>query len=100
VRSPKDRIFDVVLTVWVPEKSNLIWRSLPLPRHTYPALIYHGDYTCSLGRVAMSDGDGKDSSTQAPAARRGWAPAAMSCHTRHEMPPLPETVMLVKPTQC
>jgi hypothetical protein len=24
---------------------------------------YHGDYVCSLGQVAMSDNDGKDSST-------------------------------------
>jgi hypothetical protein len=100
LRSPKDWIFDVVLTIWVPEKLNLIWRSSHLPGRTYLALSYHGDYACSLSRVAMSDSDGKDSSTQAPAARRVWVPVAMSCHTRHEMLPLPKTMTLVKPTQC
>jgi hypothetical protein len=33
---------------------------------------YHGDYACTLGRVAMSDGDGMDSYTRVPTARRVW----------------------------
>jgi hypothetical protein len=33
---------------------------------------YHGDYACSFGIIAMSGGDGMDSSTQLPAVRRVW----------------------------
>jgi hypothetical protein len=32
----------------------------------------HGDYTCSCGGVAISSGDGTDSSTQVPIVRRLW----------------------------
>jgi hypothetical protein len=48
----------------------------------------------------MSDDDGMDSSTQARAARRAWALAALSCHARHEMLPLRETPAPVVPTLC
>jgi hypothetical protein len=37
----------------------------------------------SLGRVAMSDSDGTNSNTQAPAARRVWALVATSYHVMH-----------------
>jgi hypothetical protein len=43
---------------------------------------YHGDYACILGQVAMSDGDGIDSSTRVHAARRAWALVATSCRAR------------------
>jgi hypothetical protein len=33
---------------------------------------YHGDYACTLGRVAMSGGDGTDSYTRVPIARHAW----------------------------
>jgi hypothetical protein len=33
---------------------------------------YHGDYACTLGRVAMSGSDGIDSYTRVSAARRAW----------------------------
>jgi hypothetical protein len=32
----------------------------------------HGDYACTLGRVAMSGGDGMDSCTRVPATRHAW----------------------------
>jgi hypothetical protein len=37
VRSSRDWIFDVVMTIGVPMRSNLMWRSSPLPGPTYPA---------------------------------------------------------------
>jgi hypothetical protein len=36
--APRDSIFDVVLTVRVPERSNLMWRGPLLPGRTYPPL--------------------------------------------------------------
>jgi hypothetical protein len=36
VRSPYVWLFDVVLSVRVPVRPNLIWRSSPLPGHAYP----------------------------------------------------------------
>jgi hypothetical protein len=33
---------------------------------------YHGDYTCTLGRVAMSGSDGMNSCTRVPATRCAW----------------------------
>jgi hypothetical protein len=38
VRSPLGWIFNMVLTVWIPEGSNLTWRSLLLPGRACPAL--------------------------------------------------------------
>jgi hypothetical protein len=43
---------------------------------------YHGDYACSSGGLAMSDGDGMDSSTQVFDVRCAWVLMAMSCHAR------------------
>jgi hypothetical protein len=40
----------------------------------------HDAYACSLGGVAMSGGDGTDSSTQVPSDRCTWVPVAMSYH--------------------
>jgi hypothetical protein len=33
---------------------------------------YHGDYVCTIGRVAMSGGDEMDSYTRVPTARCAW----------------------------
>jgi hypothetical protein len=44
---------------------------------------YHANYACSYGGVAMSGGDGMDSSTQVPVVRHAWAPVATSCRARH-----------------
>jgi hypothetical protein len=56
-------------------------------RFYYGILIYrqsyHGDYVCSLGRVAMSDCDGIDSSVGVLTARHVWVPVATSCRARH-----------------
>jgi hypothetical protein len=44
---------------------------------------YHGDYACTLGRLAMSGSDRTDSSTRVHAVWRMWAPVATSRHDRH-----------------
>jgi hypothetical protein len=44
---------------------------------------YHGDYTCSCGRVAMLGIDGMDSSTRVSIARCAWVHVAMSYRARH-----------------
>jgi hypothetical protein len=43
---------------------------------------YHGDYVCTLGRVAVSDGDGMDFSSRVRVVKHTWAPVAMSHHVR------------------
>jgi hypothetical protein len=42
---------------------------------------YHGNYACILGRVAMSDDNGMNSTTRVHAARHVWVPVATSCRT-------------------
>jgi hypothetical protein len=43
---------------------------------------FYGNYACTFGRVAMSDGDGIDPSTWVPIARGAWVPAVLSYHAR------------------
>jgi hypothetical protein len=83
VRSPRDCIFDMVLTVRVREGPNLKWRSSLLTGCAYPALELSCDYVCSFGGLAVLDDDGIDPSTRVPIARRVWVIVAMSYHTRH-----------------
>jgi hypothetical protein len=39
----------------------------------------HDVYVCSGGGVAMSGGDGMDTSSRVPVARRTWEPVVVSC---------------------
>jgi hypothetical protein len=41
---------------------------------------YHGNYACSCGGVAMSDGNGMDSSIEVLSIRCMWTPVAMFYH--------------------
>jgi hypothetical protein len=50
---------------------------------------------CSFCGVAMSGGDGMDSSTRVSAARRAWVHVVMSCLSRHLMPSFSECPTLV-----
>jgi hypothetical protein len=68
-----------MLTVRVPGGSDLVWRTPSLPGEFIRCQSYHGDYVCSHGGVAISGGDGMDSSTRVSAARRVWAPVVTSC---------------------
>jgi hypothetical protein len=43
-------------------------------------------------------GDRMGSNTQVPVVMRVWAPAVMSCLSRHLMPPLPKAPALAVPT--
>jgi hypothetical protein len=83
VRGLRDGIFDVVLTIWVLAGPNLCGEGRFYQGMLIQRQSYHGDYACSLNRVAMSDDDGIDSSTQVPTARHAWAPVATSYHARH-----------------
>jgi hypothetical protein len=56
-----------------------------------PCQSYQGDYAYPGGRVAMSDVDGIDFSTQVPSVRCTRVPVAVPCRARHLMPLLPET---------
>jgi hypothetical protein len=65
----------------VPDGLNLSWGNLP---PWQGGLIQwqgdHDDYACSLGRVAISGGDGTDYSTQVPSDRSAWVSVATSYH--------------------
>jgi hypothetical protein len=43
----------------------------------------HGDYACSRGGVAMSDGDETNSSIRVSVVSYVWAPVITSCHVWH-----------------
>jgi hypothetical protein len=77
-----DLIFDVVLT-----SGYLCDRIIHGEARFYQGVLilyqsYHGDYACLLGRAAMSDNDGMDSTTRVHAVRRAWALVATSCHAQ------------------
>jgi hypothetical protein len=73
----------VVLTAWIPDGSDPLWRSPLLSGVLIQCQSYHGDYACSYGEVAMSGGDEMDSSTQMPVcqAHMGTSDYVLSCET-------------------
>jgi hypothetical protein len=98
VQSPWVWIFDGVLTIQVPERPNLLWRSRFYQGVLIQCQSYHGDYVCTLGRAAMSDGDGIDLNTRVPATRGVWVPMVLSYHGRHLMMlPLIGPVLSISP---
>jgi hypothetical protein len=83
VGSPQDRIFDVVLTIWVTDGPDPSWRRLLLPGHAYPTSELSWRLCVSRGGATVSGSDGMDSSTQVPAIRTVWVPAATYYGVRH-----------------
>jgi hypothetical protein len=72
-----------VLTVQVPGGPDLLWRTPPLSGELIRCQSDHGDYACSHGGVAMSCGDGMDSSSQVSTTRCTWVPVVMSHYLRN-----------------
>jgi hypothetical protein len=72
-----------VLTVWVPDGPDLLWRIPPILGELIRCQSDQGDFACSHGGVALLGGDGTDFSTRVPAAWRVWAPVVMSCLVWH-----------------
>jgi hypothetical protein len=52
-----------VLTIRVLGGPNLLWRTLPVSGELIRCQSDHEDYACSHGGVAMSSGNGTDTST-------------------------------------
>jgi hypothetical protein len=68
-----------VLTLRVLGGLVLLCRTLPLLDELIRCQSDHDDYVCSHGGVAMSAGDGMNSNTQVPIAKRTWEPVVASC---------------------
>jgi hypothetical protein len=71
-QDPRDWWSVLVLTVRVSGGSNLLWRTMSLSGELIQCQSDRGDYVCSRGRIAMTDGDGTDSSTRVSATRHAW----------------------------
>jgi hypothetical protein len=66
-----------VLIVRVSGEPDLLWRTSFLSGEFIRCQSDHSDYVYSRDGVALSGGDGTDSSTQVPVARHAWAPMIM-----------------------
>jgi hypothetical protein len=56
---------------------------------------YHGDYACTLDRVAMSSGDGTDSCTRVPIATCTWGmwPCPVVLDNKYHRFPIPQCLV-------
>jgi hypothetical protein len=83
VRSPRDRPSALVLTIESLVDMIPFGEACLCQGELIRCQSDHDDYMCYCRRVAMSDGDGTDSSAQMPIVRCVWASVVMSCHARH-----------------
>jgi hypothetical protein len=69
---PPAWIFYVVLTVWLPTRPNVTWRSPFLSRACLSDIRVIMVPVCTISGVAMSSGDGMNSCTRVPTVRHAW----------------------------
>jgi hypothetical protein len=58
--------------IWVPGGPDFLLRPTPLSGELIRYQSDYDDYVCLHDEVSMLDGDGTDSSTQVPVAKRVW----------------------------